>query len=229
MVYIRKITTEEITLEMAYDALDLGAYNEARRLATQLRIRGDVSPDELGGPAFVLGAATLLEVDQKWGKAKSSSYLIAARYLEEASDRGFPAERRATGLYMLGKSLYLSDQFATSRLYLIDALKANPNLKTEIHKMIASASRNDANPRLAEALDHITKYLSDPILSSDQRAEGMLEKSQILYDLGRIEECRKTLAELPPETKNRAGAIAMHGRLLLDEARALRNDPELVE
>ena len=229
VIYIRKATAEVITLEIAYEALDLGAYVEARRLATHLRSQGEILPDELGGPAFVLGAATLLEADQKWGKSKSSSYLIAARYLEEASDRGFPAERRATGLYMLGKSLYLSDQFATSRLYLIDALEANPNRKTEIHKLIASASRNDANPRLSEALDHITKYMSDPILSSDQRAEGMLEKSQILYDLGRIEECRKTLDEILTKTKNRAGVIAMQGRLLLDEARALRNDPELVD
>ena len=229
VTYIRKATAEVITLDMAYEALDLGAYTEARRLATHLRSQGEILPDELGGPAFVLGSAILLEADQKWGKSKSSSYLIAARYLEEANDRGFPAERRATGLYLLGKSLYLSDQFARSRLYLIDALEANPNRKTEIHKLIASTSRNDANPRLSEALDHIIKYLSDPILSSDQRAEGMLEKSQILYDLGSIEECRKTLDEISTETKNRAGVIAMQGRLLLDEARALRNDPKLVD
>ena len=225
---IRSAGEEQISLKMAYEALDLGAYAEARRLASKMRSQGVVLPNELGGPAFVLGTAKLLETDDEWGKGKKSNYLVASRYLEEASDRGFPKERLAEGLYMLGKSLYLSDQFAACRLYLHDALEANPNRKTEIHKLLAGAYRHDANPKLDEALDHITQHLEDRTLSPADRAEATLEKSRILYDLGEIEQCRQSLDEVLSEVKNRAGAITMQGRLLLDEARALKKDPQLV-
>ena len=61
--------------------------------------------EDLGGPAFALGAAAAYEAENSAGKDRAKLFLLASRYLEEANNRGFPPNRNAEGLYLLGKSL----------------------------------------------------------------------------------------------------------------------------
>jgi hypothetical protein len=179
---------EPVTLEEALTALDSGAYLEASQLAKTIQARGELPMEELGGPVFVLGAAAAYEADDTWSRDKINYYLLASRYLEEARDRGFPAGRRAEGLYLLGRSLYLSGQVPASRPVLLEAWKVNKRRRTEIHGLLADAYLHAANPRLEEALAENEKYLRDAGLPPAARHRGLLQRARILLSLNRIPE-----------------------------------------
>lgn len=217
------------SLAAAMDALDAGLYDEARRMAETLRV-GRLSPEEaLGAPSFVLGAASAYEADDAWTTNKRHLNLVASRYLEEARDLGFPADRKGEGLFLLGRSLYRSGQAAAARPVLRKALEANLLKRTEIHRLLALAYLEDANPKYIEALEHNTIYLTDHTLPNDARYQGLLQRAEILLQLEKTEQCLETLDKIPLTVAIRVEAIVIRGRVLLREARSLRNVPEATE
>ena len=216
---------EPVTLEMVLEALDEGYYRDAREMGEKLQRQDTLSTEELGGPVFALGAAAAYEADGTWSEEATNFYLAAARYLEEARDCGFPPGRRAEGLYLLGRSLYLSGQIPASRPILLEALKVNRQKKTEIHRLLAGAYLDDANPQLEMALAENTLCLADRGLPHAVRHQGLLQRAQIMLRLERIPQCLAALDQIPPEAKNRAEAIIVRGRVLMHEARAMKNKP----
>ncbi|OHB67138.1 MAG: hypothetical protein A2V70_11995 [Planctomycetes bacterium RBG_13_63_9] len=222
---------EPVTLEMALEELDSGHYSEARELAKRLQRQGALPVDELGGPAFVLGVASAYDAESTSGKNATRQYLVAARYLEEARDRGFPPGRRATGLYLLGESLCHSGQIPASRLVLRAALKVNPDKQVEIHRLLADAYLGDSKPELEKALAENTllwessakdrRCLADPRLLGRVRHQSLLQRAQILFRLGRISECKVTLGEIPADAESAAQAMILRGRVLMGDAEAL--------
>lgn len=217
------------TLDRAMDALDRGDYEEARRMAEALREGGLRPDDPLGAPSFLLGATAAYEADDAWQAEKEPLNLIAARYLEEARDLGFPPGRQGEGLYLLGRSLYLTGQMAASRIVLRKALEANPRRRTEIHRLLADAFLEDANPKLIEALEHNAIALADPTLGDDDRYQGLIQRAEILLRVGKTSECVETLAQIPPEAEHHVEAVVIRGRVLLSEARAVKHAAEPTE
>jgi tetratricopeptide (TPR) repeat protein len=214
---------DDATLDLAMQALDGGDYEQARQMAEALR-DGRLSPnDPLGAPAFLLGAAAAYEAEDAWPADKEPLYLVAARYLEEARDLGFPPGRQGEGLYLLGRSLYLTGQMAASRLVLRQALEANPDERTEIHRLLAAAYLEDANPKLLEALEHNAICLADHTLPDEARHQGLIQRAEILLRLGKNADCLETLDQIPPEAERHVEAIVLRGRVLLHEARALNS------
>jgi tetratricopeptide (TPR) repeat protein len=211
----------KVTLPQALQALDEGRLADARNLATVLRDSLANVPEQLGGPAFVLGAAAAYEAEQTRSADRKNLYLIASRHLEEARDRGFPPARAAEGLLLLGRSLYLSGQIAASRPILHEALTANPRRRLELRYLLAEAYLTDANPKYDAALEENSLYLAEGGLSVAERQEGLLQRAKALLALGRIEECRETLDQIPASAKNRAEATLLHGRVLLHTATQL--------
>ncbi|MFH1921456.1 MAG: tetratricopeptide repeat protein [Planctomycetota bacterium] len=217
------------SLAEAMDALDAGLYEEARQMAEALRA-GGVSPEEaLGAPSFVLGAASAYEAEDAWTSNKRHLNLVASRYLEEARDLGFPADRKGEGLFLLGRSLCLSGQAAASRPVLRQALEAHPIEKTEIHRLLALAYLEDANPKYIEALEHNTVYLADHTLPRDAGHQGLLQRAEILLQLGKTAQCLETLDKIPATAAIRVEAIVIRGRVLMHEARSLSNVSEATE
>ncbi len=221
-------TDDEVTLDMAFGALDRGALVRARELTEEVQARGTLAVDQWGGPAFVMGAAACLEADDSWSQQKTEQYLVAARYLEEARDRGFPPGREAQGLYLLGRSLYLSGQIPESILVLLEAVEQHTQTAShtdsrwaDLHQLLAGAYLHDANPQLEEALAANAIYLAEEDLPADVRNAGLIERAQILLRLNRPAECRVALEQLPPDAENRAEAMVLYGRLLIDQARML--------
>ncbi len=211
-------------MPMVLETLDSGAYTEAHKMAKELQEQGTLSPLEMGGPLFAMGAAACYEADSTWSKRKTAHYLAASRYLEEARDRGLPPGRRPEALFLLGKSLYMSGQIPASRAALKEALRVSKRYKTEIHRLLADAYLNDAKPDLEKAMEQNTLHLADANLPRDERNKGLLQLAQIQFRLGKPEECVETLEKIPAKARNRADAIVIRGQLLIDEARAIRAD-----
>ena len=220
---------EDPTLDRAMDALDRGAYEEARQMAEALRDGRLRLDDPLGAPSFLLGAAAAYEAEDAWRVEKEPLNLVAARYLEEARDLGFPPGRESEGLYLLGRSLFLTGQMAAGRLVLRQALEANPRRRTEIHGWLAAAYLEDANPKLLEALEHNAICLADQTLADEARHQGLLQRAEILLRLGKTSECLETLAQIPPEAKSHVEAVVIRGHLLMHEARALKSAADATE
>ncbi|MFZ5832861.1 MAG: tetratricopeptide repeat protein [Planctomycetota bacterium] len=209
------------TLEMALDALDRGALLEAQELAKQMQAEGLVPPEHLGGPDFVLGAVAAYESRELLDKAAKLRYLVAARYLEESHNRGFPVGREAEGLYLLGRSLFHSGQSAGCLPVLQESLTLNPKRAAEIRWMLAAAYLSDANPKLDDALAQNTAMLAERRLTPEMRAEGLMQRAEILLRMGRLPECRKSLDDLPPVAQTMAEAVVLRGQLLIREAEQL--------
>jgi TolA-binding protein len=221
-----RASAEPATLAMALEALDRGAYADARQLAERLQQQGTLSAEEFGGPVFVLGAVAAREAEDSWNKRKAPLYLAAARYLEEARNRGFPPGRNAEGLYLLGKSLYLGGQIPASRVALREALKVHRQRQTEIHGLLAGAYLHDANPKLDQALAENALFLADPRLTPAAHNEGLLQRAQILLEHDKLSECTAALDAIPAHTDLEAEAILLRGQVLMREAELLRSKPE---
>jgi len=222
------MSLEGISLEEALKKLDAADYGQAQEIAERLRTCPAFPVEELGGPMFVLGAATAYEAESKWDRRGSVRlYLAAARLLEDAGKRGLPPDRQGEGLLLLGKSLLEADKQAQSLPVLLQAHEANPSSQAEIRTLLARAylEQQPANPQ--EALNWNEKYLSDKMLSPMQRDAGLLQQARILYQLGDTENCRRSLNSIGT-TDYRSEAIAIQGRLLIYEGDRLIKDPALV-
>ncbi len=224
-----KAEQAEVDLAKSFEQLDADNYTQARKLARPLRNTRLLATEDWGGPVFVLGAVAVRQAESAWDpKEQSRLYLVAARYLEEARDRGFPKNRRAQGLFLLGTSLHNSGQYAQAVTVLKEALQANRNRQSAINRLLASAYFHDANPKLRHALDALEKHLADRVLSPDEQYRGSLLKSRILFRLGETDACRESLAAIPATASVRSEAIVMQGRLLMHLGDQLFADPELI-
>ncbi len=210
-----------VSMDHILGALDRREFAKVQTLAKRAEEQGAMAAEELGGPAFALGAAAAYEAENSPGKDRAGLFMLASRYLEEANNRGFPANRRGEGLYLLGKSLYESGQIQASRPVLLSALKVSPQYRAEIRALLAGAYLSDAPPKFEQALEQNTLLLSEKNLSEAKRQEAMLARSQILLGLGKTEECNAVLDQIPGGAKNPAAAVE-RGRVLMYEAQALR-------
>ena len=216
-----------ITAEMTLEMLDAENYPDAIKSAKQLYDEKQTSFDDIGLVSYVLGIAGALETDERWEKDKARSYLVAARYLEEARDRGFLPDRQAEGIYQLGRCQFLSGQFADSRLNLLAALKLNPTRTSEIYRMLATASLKEANPRLEQALEFNAKFLEGKQISIAASEHAWIERAQIYFRQGDMPNCGEALTNVPDTSKLRSDAIVLEGRMLMYKAEQLQRDPSL--
>jgi tetratricopeptide (TPR) repeat protein len=206
--------------ELLFRTLRQGNYTEAKRQAEELRRHPQATGAMIATAAFILGAATSAEADQIWGGDKKTFYLLAARYLEEARDGGFPDGRQGEGTYLLGRCLALGEQYAASRPVLLAALNLYPPKAAEIHGLLASAYQHDANPMLAEALEETSRYLNQPSLTDSQRYAGLLQRAEIFLESGKIADCVKTLDRTAQGAGGRDEVLVLRGRVEIEEARA---------
>lgn len=211
---------EQFTIEDALEALDHQDYERAR-LASQFLLKpGAVNPSELGGPVFVLGAVAMADAELAWDDRKHGKYLLAARYLEEARDRGFPAGRKADGLIMLGQSLIQSRQYSAARLALHEALEAAPKRSASVQQLLATAYLEDADPDLNQALEHNRAFLAHGTITPDELHAGLLQQATIQYRLGQSDAAAQALQGIPDGSLLRSERMILEARVLMAQARA---------
>ena len=210
---------ERVTLAMAIDAFDEGYYANARDLAGKL-LPEDLEEDEHGGKAYVLGAVLAHEADDLWGDQQRSRALLAARRLQESQRDGWPPGREAEGLYLLGKSLAMASQTVASRPILEEALALEPPNKAAIYRLLTRVWLEGDETDLQKALQYNALHLASADLEPHDRHAGLLEQAQIHFKLKEIDNCLKTLDQIPVESIVGAEAALLRGRLMLRAANA---------
>ena len=216
------------TLAEALRLLDERSLGKARELAKELVGSPHLANNEMGGPAFVLGAATTYEaeccIDSQF---RAHLYVSAEKYLAVAREHGFPPGREAEGMFLLGTSLYYSRQRHKSLSVLDEALRLGGPHTVEIHQLLTHLHYQDAEPDLDMALQHIQQYLDIEHLSEIQRDDGLLLHSQILFDAARHGESRDALESMSSAEHVRAESLILKGRLLLcdGDRAAQQNSP----
>lgn len=194
---VEEVVAPVVDLTTALAALDANKLNDARAAAYQLPPIDDLPQEEWGAKSFVLGVATALEADASGDtRERKLLFTVAARYLEESHKLGFPPGRRGQGTYWLGRGLYESNQYPHSIPVLQEAWRENPQRRTELHSLLAGALARDSNPRLPEAIQENERYLADKMLTPAERADGLVQRIEILLRQRDLTPIRAALDEL---------------------------------
>lgn len=230
VVNLRSADARLPKIETALHQLDEGRFAEAREIANHMLADNKLEFEERGGPLFVLGAAAMHEAEEAWSPDQQRRLnLVAARYLDEARDCGFPEGREVEGICLLASSEFHGGQYAQCIPHLQEARRASPKQRTELTGLLAQACFREATPRLNEALKYNQQYLADQKLKSGERGTALLERAQIQFLLGEFENASQTLDDIPHAKGLESGLAVMRARLLIqkgDVARAARGSSE---
>jgi tetratricopeptide (TPR) repeat protein len=209
------------TIEAALTALDRGKADEARQLAERLAAKPDITNEEWGVPDFVFGSLAAKAADADSGKKRAEAFRQAALYLQRSHERGFPAHREATGLYLLGKSLSLCGRLDEALPVLEGAMRSPSDHETELRPLLISALIAVHPPELEKALVESRKLIADPKLSEDARGAARLEQARILFRLDRVKECAAILDNATNDPMLRGHVSLLRGQLALSEGNAM--------
>jgi tetratricopeptide (TPR) repeat protein len=207
-----------ITIQDALKALDEGDYKKAREVAESLATVDPSDFETWGGVPFVLATADLYERD---GQDSEPTLLVEAQItamLQTARERGFPKGREAQGLYLLGRCLAKTGQYAAAREVLESALAVGAPPRA-IRLPLAEAWSVDPKPDFAKAEAVLNEFLADEALTETERQFGMIELARQQLGQGDVEGARKTLTSFKPDVAAFTASQLMKGRLALAEAR----------
>jgi hypothetical protein len=185
------------TLDAALNALDERRFDEARTTVNKLLSGGRLPRSEYGGPLYVLGAIKTHDAENQTAPNKRrTEYLVASRYLHEASSYRFPTGRELHGLFLLGKSLVESSQFEDGIRVLDEELLSgswpgDDALRSEAHRILSNTCLWMPYPRPDKALEHTDALLQDASLSDAQRTEALLHRAACLARLARFDDARQ--------------------------------------
>lgn len=222
----RRSAERAISMAAALDKLDAGEYARARKIAQRLQKSDRLTYDDLGGPPFVIGAAIVYEAEAAWKKDEQKQlHALAARYLETASDYGFPDGRQEEGLLLLAQSLQEIGRYDRSLPFLQELDRPGSPYRSETQRLLAGAYLHATRPDFKRALAHVDAFLKSPQLSRRHYQRGLLLKSEIHLARGEREACLAALDQIPDASPLAAPALLMQGRLLLEQASApMRQD-----
>ena len=85
--------------------------------------------------------------------------------------------------------------------------------------MLAGAYRRGPSPNLEKSLEHLTAYVNDKSLDSNDRYAAQLLRAQILWDGGDAPGCQQALEGIPVRATVSSEATLLRGRILLHNAR----------
>lgn len=205
---------EEITVEKAFEALDAGEHDRARSIIAQLRGDDSLTAADYGGALYIMGALKINDAVKQWSSDRSrSDYYLASQYLTEGRSLGFPAEREAEGLFLLGKSLIESRQLTAGIDVLHQALEAGTRGEARAHLLLAQAHFYAPDPDYDQAVAEVDQAVNDPALTPEERSNALLLKSEALAQLGRGTEAQGAAQA--------AGGSTDPGRRALAEGKAL--------
>ena len=214
--------------------MDRGRADEARSQAERLAGKRDITNEEYGAPDFILGALAAQAADAAGGKQRSDGFRLAALYLQRSRERGFPAHREATGLYLLGKSQFLCGRLDNALPVLEEALRqpthcaGAPAHELELRGLLIETLAGVYPPELEKALAESQKLLPDPRLGDQDRNQALLVQARILFRMDRTRQCAALLDKLPDDLMLRGPIALLRGQLALKEVQTMKKSGRTV-
>ncbi|TWT86530.1 Outer membrane protein assembly factor BamD [Pseudobythopirellula maris] len=177
------------TVDLALAALDDGDNELAEVIVKRITATTELTPDEFGGPLYVMGVLKYREADRRGSPdRRRNDFFIASRYLSEAREVGFPETREAEGLFLLGASMIESWQLKRGIEVLLEALEINPRGASQLRIMLAEAYCHLPTPDYAAAIVHLDRELQDTAMTAESRAKALLLHAESLAHVGRFDE-----------------------------------------
>ena len=212
----------QYAIERALEKLDAGDYDEALRIVDDLRTENLLRYDHLSRAVYIYGIVTAAEAEQRWSEVERSQlFLIAARYLDEGRDLGFPAGREAEGIYRLAVALHHSHRYAESLSVLHEAIALNPDRHPQLYKLLATSYLSDTPANLEQALVYNERYMATDTLDESEKLAGWLQRADIYFRLGDAAAARDVLQHIPADSDRYTDAIIAEARLLMREGDVL--------
>ena len=209
---------EEYTLARALVALEEQDYEKAKNIIGEMQQQG-VDSQEFGGSLFVLGAVKAAQAELEWSKDRQRAmHLVAARYLQKASELGVPDRLKNQALFLLGRSSILGSQ-PKKGIEVLDLVLSDTSLPTtKIHALLAEAYQSTLEPDLAAALEHNQAVLNDTKLDTLRRHAAALIQAEILGQMGRLAEAQQYLEFTGSNKAQQARIKSIAGRFAITQA-----------
>lgn len=208
------------TIQDALLALDKSEWDEAKRIIETVAKRENADFDTWGGVPFVQATIELYQREQSQTEGSLVDDVRIAGLLQTARERGFPEGRRAQGLYLLGRVLARTGQYAAARGVLEEAIEAGaPPKAVLLH--LSEAWSVDPRPDYGKARQVLNEYLAEESLTDTERQWGYIELARQQLGQGDLAACRKTLSGFEARQEIVPASKVLLGRAALNEARAL--------
>lgn len=218
----RKVDPDAL-IAQSLEALELEQFEEARRTAEALAKVKDMTNDQRGMLAYILGL-TLVRVEcerERRPDRRAGLYLVAARYFEEASLQGVSAEYQPRVDYWNGRSLVLAQQLTLARGPLENALASNPQHRPEILLWLAEAYLKDDRLDKAKGVAYADQLLAEPLLGQREQYLAQAMKARLLLADNRSAEAIALWEQLPNEIGAKLEVQVAIGRYHLRRAEEL--------
>lgn len=208
-------------LARAFAALDKGDVPAARQIAAQLLAEGRAGYAEQGGLYYILGVAAATDAQAQINPQKRKLlHLVAARYLEEARNRGVPPARRGQAWWLLGRCWYEAGRYPRA-VAILQELAAEQPPTPALHALLADASLKLDPPQLADALEHNRQCLASADLTAAQREEGQLVRAQILLAQKDFPAAAAAAGQIDAASPLYPQAVILQARILVEMLHSL--------
>ncbi len=209
------------TVADAWQAVEKKDFKTARRIALSLRTDTGLSYQEQSEPLYILGLAIANDAQSQWNpRERRLLYLVAAKYLQEAEQRGLPQGREAQGEQLLGRYWQLAGEAARSIAPLQAALTYKPS--TETHRLLSEGYLQLLPPKPDLAKQHNEAVLADAALPAAKRHEALLRAGRIELVTGNYAAGRAALDRIPATSPLASEVALWRAQLLLDASDRLQ-------
>jgi tetratricopeptide (TPR) repeat protein len=207
-------STKKILAE-TLNAVNAKKLDDARHALAEIPAMAKLTSVEQAQTLYLMGRIVAYDAESH-GNSRDARvlYLVAARYFEEARERGLPAKLEPDGIWQLGRCLFASGQYAECLPTLRASLKLADAHRYEINRMAALASLRATPANLKAAQQYSQAALEVPHLTTEQREETTLLNARILLQRHEFHECRPFFEQIPATSVH-------HGEALIGRAQSL--------
>ncbi len=223
-------STKKILAE-TLNAVNAKRLDDARHALAEIPAMAKLTSVEQAQTLYLMGRIVAYDAESHVSTHDARVlYLVAARYFEEARERGLPARLEPDGMWQLGRCLFASGQYAECLPTLRASLKLADEHHYEINRMAALASLRATPPNLKAAQQYSQAALAVPHLTTEQREETTLLNARILLQRNEFQACRPFFEQIPATSVHHGEAqIGKAQSLLLEGTHALDSDEDNID
>jgi tetratricopeptide (TPR) repeat protein len=218
------------SIELAYSALESGDLAKARHIALQVKDDPQITYRELAGPLYVLGMAIAHEAAEHDDDVEQRMlYLVAANYLQEAYERGFPRDKEETALLELGRAWHAAGEHERSIKPLRLCVAQGGNQRRKARSLLAEAYARATPPKTREALRENHALLDDMSLDPTERAATLQRECRLQLARGDAQAAQAAIDQLVTLQGQTPGVVRLQVECLIRQADAINSGETITE